>query len=84
MQFHWIRDRVQQKQFQVTWRKGVHNLADYFTKALPIHMHKALVPLLVKIPPAPYTKFQTAHARRSHLWQQGHCSLDTETTLPPA
>ena len=43
MQFHWIRDRVQQKQFHITWRKGAHNLADYFTKALPIHMHKALV-----------------------------------------
>jgi hypothetical protein len=66
MQFHWVRDRVQQKQFYVTWRKGAHNLADYFTKALPIHLHKQLIQLLVKIPPTPCSPFQTPHARRSY------------------
>jgi hypothetical protein len=52
MRFHWIRDRIQQGQFVVTWRKGVDNLADFFTKALPVHLHQTLMPLLVHIPPA--------------------------------
>ena len=67
MQFHWIRDRVQQKQFNVTWRKGSHNLADYFTEALPIHIHKHLIRLLVHIPLTPCSTYQTPHARRSHI-----------------
>jgi hypothetical protein len=32
MRFYWIQDRVSQKQFQVYWRPGHTNLADYFTK----------------------------------------------------
>ena len=32
MRFYWIQDRVSQKQFQVYWRPGPTNLADYFTK----------------------------------------------------
>ena len=34
MRYHWIRDRVQQGHFHVQWRKGEHNLADFFKKAL--------------------------------------------------
>ena len=68
MQFHWIRDRVRQKQFNVTWRQGAHNLADFFTEAPPVHLHRTLMPFLVSIPPTPHTKYQTSHARRSHAW----------------
>jgi hypothetical protein len=32
MRFYWVRDRVRQNQFNVHWRRGVDNLADYFTK----------------------------------------------------
>ena len=32
MRFYWIKDRVQQGQFLVHWRRGTDNLADYFTK----------------------------------------------------
>ena len=32
MRFYWIQDRVAQKQFNVYWRPGKTNLADYFTK----------------------------------------------------
>jgi hypothetical protein len=32
MRFYWILDRVQQNQFVVHWRRGIDNLADYFTK----------------------------------------------------
>jgi hypothetical protein len=41
MRFYWIQDRVQQKQFNVYWRPGLTNLADYFTKhhAPAYHQH---------------------------------------------
>jgi hypothetical protein len=45
--FHWVRDRIRQGQFNVQWRKGEYNLADYFTKSLPFKAHIAMVPLLV-------------------------------------
>ena len=38
MRFYWIRDRVQQKQFNVYWKPGKENYGDYFTKHhAPIH-----------------------------------------------
>jgi hypothetical protein len=50
MNFHWIRDRVRQQQFHITWLKGANNLADFFTKPLPVHLHRRLMPSLVSIP----------------------------------
>ncbi len=35
MRFHWVHDRIKQGQFKVQWMKGIDNLADFFTKALP-------------------------------------------------
>ena len=32
MRYHWIKDRVLKKKFQLRWDKGINNLADYFTK----------------------------------------------------
>jgi hypothetical protein len=32
MRFHWLRDHEQRKQFQIYWRPGGANLADYWTK----------------------------------------------------
>ena len=42
MRFYWVRDRIQQKQFQLFWRKGKLNMADYFTKHHPPHHHKLM------------------------------------------
>jgi hypothetical protein len=42
MRYHWVRDRVHQKQFNVYWREGGHNLADYFTKDHPASHHKTM------------------------------------------
>jgi hypothetical protein len=50
MHYHWLRDRVARGQFIVQWRSGVHNLADFFTKALPVHVHQSYLPLLVHVP----------------------------------
>ena len=49
MRFHWIRDRVRQGHFRVIWRKGANNLADFFTKVIPVHQHQATMPLLVQV-----------------------------------
>ena len=65
MRYHWIRDRIQQGQYIVTWRKGVHNLADFFTKPLPVHLHRSLMPLLVHVPPASSAANLTPSARRA-------------------
>ena len=35
MRFFWLRDRVAQQQFVVEHIPGQHNVADFFTKALP-------------------------------------------------
>jgi hypothetical protein len=64
MKFHWIRDRIRQGQFLVMWRKGVDNLADFFTKPLPVHQHQRLMPFLVHVPPATGISTQTAHSNR--------------------
>jgi hypothetical protein len=36
MRFHWMRDRVRQKQFRIIFVPGLLNTADFFTKALPV------------------------------------------------
>ena len=50
IQFHWIRDRVRQNFYSVIWRKGSDNIADCFTKPLPVATHRLHMPLLVHIP----------------------------------
>lgn len=38
MRYYWVRDRVNQGQFLIHWKRGAENLADYFTKHhSPIH-----------------------------------------------
>ena len=32
MRYHWLKDRVRQKQFDVYWRPGTENLGDLHTK----------------------------------------------------
>jgi hypothetical protein len=44
MRYHWVRDRVQQKHFNVYWAPGSTNLADYFTKHFSAAHHKRLRP----------------------------------------
>jgi hypothetical protein len=51
MRFDWTRDRVKQVQLRVIFLPGVLNLADFFTKSLPVHTHVAVSPLYVTYPP---------------------------------
>jgi hypothetical protein len=40
MRYHWLTDRVRQKQFDVYWRLGRENLADHHTKHHSAQHHK--------------------------------------------
>ena len=40
MQFNWLRNCAAQNQFEIKWDKGIHNLADYFTKHHPTSHHR--------------------------------------------
>jgi hypothetical protein len=50
MRFHWVRDRVRQGHFTVTWQPGNRNLADFFTKPLAVYLHKQLKQLYIHSP----------------------------------
>ena len=40
--FYWVKDILQQNQFDLVWRKCITNMADYFTKHYPPWNHKQL------------------------------------------
>ena len=40
LRFHCLRDRVRQGQFKILWIATDDNIADFFTKALPVHEHR--------------------------------------------
>ena len=45
MRFYWVRDRVKQGQFNIHWKRGQDNLADYFTKHFPASHHREMRPI---------------------------------------
>ena len=49
MRFHWIKDRVKQKQFMIKWDKGRNNLADCHTKHHSGAHHKQLRPMCLYV-----------------------------------
>jgi hypothetical protein len=67
MRFHWVRDRIRQGHFAAIWRPGKHNLADFFTKPLPVHHHLALMKLLVH---TPVTANSRPCIRRPDAWRR--------------
>ncbi len=46
MRFHWLQERVRERQFCVQHVPGVLNLADYFTKSLPVYKHNQFAPYI--------------------------------------
>ena len=52
MRFYWIRDRVRQGQFNIYWRKGSHNKADYMTKHHPASHHREIRSAYLHMPEA--------------------------------
>ena len=44
MRFFWVRDRSDQGQFQIYWRPGKSNKADYTSKHHPVQHHRRVRP----------------------------------------
>jgi hypothetical protein len=76
MRYHWLTDRVHQKQFDVYWRPGRENIGDYHTKHHSAQHHKDMRGLIlhqatilqvlrgcVKLLPLPQPRLRT-HIRR--------------------
>ena len=40
MRFHWVKDRIKQKQFLIYWRPGENNMGDYVSKYHSATHHK--------------------------------------------
>ena len=49
MRFYWIQDRVKQRQFNIQWRPGATNLADYFTKHHAPSHHRRMRPTYLQV-----------------------------------
>jgi hypothetical protein len=47
MRYHWLTDRIRQKQFDVYWRPGSENLGDYHTKHHSAQHHKDMHHLIL-------------------------------------
>ena len=70
LRFHWIRDRVRQGQFIVMWKKGLYNVADFFTKAQPVHKHKDFENMFLRTPLLPTNTTLTKQTDRSLAWKR--------------
>jgi hypothetical protein len=65
MRYHWIRDRVAQGQFNVEWKPGKSNLADYFTKTHPVQHVLDMRSTYVSAPRDPgWTMVTAKHKKR--------------------
>ena len=53
MQYHWMRDRVAMGHFNIVWKPGLENFADYFTKAHPVHHVRSMRHFFVATPVSP-------------------------------
>jgi hypothetical protein len=88
MRYHWLTDRVCQKQFDVYWRPGRENLGDYHTKHHSAQHHKDMCRLIlnqanslqflrgcVKLHPLPQPQL------RAHTYTQTYPSAQRFTQL---
>ena len=47
MRRHWIRDQVRRGVFDIYWREGASNLADFYTKVLAHEPHHSIMHYIV-------------------------------------
>jgi hypothetical protein len=50
MRLHWVRDRIRQGHFRVLFIRGLHSVADFFTKLLSVARHRVLAPFIAADP----------------------------------
>lgn len=66
--WNWIQEAVKRKFFNIQKIDGKVNIADFFTKILPVSRHLALVPFIETHPPQIHNKFQTTRYLRTGAW----------------
>ena len=59
MRFFWVRNRQEQKQYNVYWKPGRFNKSDYYTKHHPIAHHRNVRPYYVFDPQQPDKYYST-------------------------
>jgi hypothetical protein len=64
MRFYWVRDRVQQGQFNIYWQPGKVNLAGYYTKHHAAPHHQLVRPLYLHTTPHDSTITSALHVLR--------------------
>jgi hypothetical protein len=45
--FHAVQENITENRFKAIWKPGKLNIADFFTKAIPVHQHKAMSRFLI-------------------------------------
>ena len=58
MRFHWMQDRIIQRQFEVFWKPGPTNLGDYHSKHHPVAHHQQVRGTNLYEPSSSYTSLQ--------------------------
>jgi hypothetical protein len=71
MRYHWLTDRVRQKQFDVYWRPGRENLGDFHTKHHSAQHHKDLCHLILH----EANSLQVLLLKLRHHWSSRVCRL---------
>jgi hypothetical protein len=82
MRYHWIRDRITQNHFVVTWKPGESNLADFFTKVHPVKHFMSMKKYFIHIPVCSSPK-ESASSRRS-IFRKTKKLEASEGVLTPA
>jgi hypothetical protein len=59
MRLYWVKDRVEQDQFNVGWAPGDTNMVDYFTKHHSPEHHKRMIPNYLNYKHSPMIKHDT-------------------------
>jgi hypothetical protein len=63
MRYHWIQEQIEAQNFKIQWAPGLTNLADYPSKAHPIHHFRSLRKFFVTFPPEPSPTATTSSER---------------------
>jgi hypothetical protein len=78
MRYHWTRDQIRQGKLKVYWRRGSDNVADFFTKALPVHKHLKFKNLLVTLPPPTGTINPSLNSRATRFRANRYSLLEDD------
>jgi hypothetical protein len=66
MRYHWLRDRVDQGEFNIVWSPGSTNAADFFSKTLPAKEFLRKRDVYVQTPPSQWTQLLSMKKAQQH------------------